>query len=250
MSTAVHAGHDLRPEVAARIAVDDDTRRREEDPFTDDFLGDRRNAGVSSIVPGSRSISTGRVRRAVYLRPDDAWGLDVWTDPAPRRRGAGVARRLRRLLRGRSPSVSTVSRPAARSSCSTCTRTTTVARAPTRPAGPECRQPGGQRRHRCPRSAAMGAGRRAVHRRSARRAGRRSPSSTFARTSASAAATFSRWVASRYPDTGCALAIEFKKVFMDEWTGEPDDRHLAELAGALAACSTSRRSTSWPGSVR
>ena len=45
----------------------------------------------------------------------------------------------------------------------------------------------------------------------------------------------SRWVAGRYPDTGCALAIEFKKVFMDEWTGEPDVAHITEIAGALAA---------------
>ena len=61
MSTAVHAGHVLRPAVAARMAIDDDTRRREEDPFTDDFSV-TWNAGRSSIVPGSRSISTDRVK--------------------------------------------------------------------------------------------------------------------------------------------------------------------------------------------
>ena len=44
----------------------------------------------------------------------------------------------------------------------------------------------------------------------------------------------SRWVDRRYPGRGCALAIEFKKVFMDEWTGEPDEGHLEELRGALA----------------
>ena len=48
------------------------------------------------------------------------------------------------------------------------------------------------------------------------------------------------------PESGCALAIEFKKVFMDEWTGEPDDDHLAQLTGAFAAvgarsCSASSR---------
>ena len=44
-----------------------------------------------------------------------------------------------------------------------------------------------------------------------------------------------RWVDRRYRGRGCALAIEFKKVFMDEWTGELDERHLEELRGALAA---------------
>ena len=56
-----------------------------------------------------------------------------------------------------------------------------------------------------------------------------------ARTSASAADTSADGSPSRYPDTGCVLAIEFKKVFMDEWSGEPDVAHITEIAGALAA---------------
>lgn len=44
-----------------------------------------------------------------------------------------------------------------------------------------------------------------------------------------------RWVNDRYPGQGCALAIEVKKTFMDEWTGLVDDGHLDELRDALAA---------------
>jgi N-formylglutamate amidohydrolase len=44
-----------------------------------------------------------------------------------------------------------------------------------------------------------------------------------------------RWVDQRYKGKGCALAIEFKKVFMDEWTGEADAGHVEELRRALAA---------------
>jgi hypothetical protein len=33
---------------------------------------------------------------------------------------------------------------------------------------------------------------------------------------------FSRWIHRRFPGTGCALALELKKVFMNEWTGELD----------------------------
>ncbi len=43
-----------------------------------------------------------------------------------------------------------------------------------------------------------------------------------------------QWVHERYAEVGCALAIELKKTFMDEWTGVPDDRHLEELTGAFA----------------
>ena len=45
----------------------------------------------------------------------------------------------------------------------------------------------------------------------------------------------SRWVHRRFAGRGCALAIEFKKVFMDEWTGALDEQHLEELREALAS---------------
>ena len=43
----------------------------------------------------------------------------------------------------------------------------------------------------------------------------------------------SRWVNDRYAGRGFALALEFKKVFMDEWTGVVDPQHLEALAAAL-----------------
>src|SRR4051812_28667298 len=75
--TAVHAGHDLRPEIAERIALDEDTRRREEDPFTDQLMGDD---GVRAAVHRSRfEVDLNRPREtAVYREPEDAWGLDLW----------------------------------------------------------------------------------------------------------------------------------------------------------------------------
>ncbi|HWM15462.1 MAG TPA: N-formylglutamate amidohydrolase, partial [Microbacterium sp.] len=42
------------------------------------------------------------------------------------------------------------------------------------------------------------------------------------------------WVHERYPGIGCVLAVEFKKTFMDEWTGQPDDSRIEHLARALA----------------
>jgi hypothetical protein len=48
-------------------------------------------------------------------------------------------------------------------------------------------------------------------------------------------AHLAQWVHTRYPDTGCALALEFKKTFMDEWTGEVDHNRLDALTEALGA---------------
>jgi N-formylglutamate deformylase len=45
----------------------------------------------------------------------------------------------------------------------------------------------------------------------------------------------SAWVHGTFPTTGCALALEFKNSFMDEWSGRVDDEQLAALSRALAA---------------
>lgn len=53
---------------------------REEDPFTDHWVGIAQN---SIVVDQSRfEVDLNRPRdRAVYLKPDDAWGLDLWSSP-------------------------------------------------------------------------------------------------------------------------------------------------------------------------
>jgi hypothetical protein len=38
-----------------------------------------------------------------------------------------------------------------------------------------------------------------------------------------------RFVHQRYPGRGCAIAVEFKKFFMDEWTGVPDATELSAM---------------------
>jgi hypothetical protein len=44
-----------------------------------------------------------------------------------------------------------------------------------------------------------------------------------------------RFVHETFPDAGCAIAIEFKKFFMDEWTGEPDREALLAMRAMIAA---------------
>jgi len=43
-----------------------------------------------------------------------------------------------------------------------------------------------------------------------------------------------RFVHDRYPKSGCAIAIEFKKFFMDEWSGQPDPAELAMMRAFIA----------------
>ncbi|HEC15932.1 MAG TPA: N-formylglutamate amidohydrolase [Sedimenticola sp.] len=78
--TAVHSGHALREELREIIALDEKTRLREEDPFTDAWVCISDNY----ILP-ERSrfeVDLNRARdEAVYLSPGDAWGLKLWKTP-------------------------------------------------------------------------------------------------------------------------------------------------------------------------
>ncbi len=79
-ATAIHAGHALRGELLPLMALDEATRLREEDPYTDYWV---------KIVPGwivmthSRfEVDLNRDRdEAVYRAPDMAWGLHLWKAP-------------------------------------------------------------------------------------------------------------------------------------------------------------------------
>ena len=48
-------------------------------------------------------------------------------------------------------------------------------------------------------------------------------------------ANLAAWVHQRYPTSGCAIALEFKKTFMDEWSGDVDEERLVALRDALAS---------------
>ena len=77
VAVALHDGHDVRPEVAAQFAITEAERRREEDPFTAAWtvIGDTQIVGKRSRF----EFDLNRPReKAVYLKPEDAWGLKVW----------------------------------------------------------------------------------------------------------------------------------------------------------------------------
>lgn len=80
IAAAIHNGHDTRPGVEARLALGEDERLREEDPYT----GVWTQVAKTQIV-GLRSrfeVDLNRPRaKAVYRNPADSWGLNVWDTP-------------------------------------------------------------------------------------------------------------------------------------------------------------------------
>lgn len=84
MATAIHAGHELRGELLPLIALDAFERSHEEDPYTDYWV----KVLPSWLVP-TRSrfeVDLNRDRdEAVYLTPEMAWGLHLWKTPPDRK---------------------------------------------------------------------------------------------------------------------------------------------------------------------
>lgn len=77
IAAAIHDGHALRRELNDLIALNEAERLREEDPYTAPWA-----AVAETRIIGLRSrfeVDLNRPRdSAVYLTPEDAWGLQVW----------------------------------------------------------------------------------------------------------------------------------------------------------------------------
>lgn len=84
MATAIHAGHEIRAELLPLIALDEADRAREEDPYTDYWV---KVVPTWLIPTHSRfEVDLNRERdEAVYTRPEMAWGLRLWKQPLKRK---------------------------------------------------------------------------------------------------------------------------------------------------------------------
>ena len=80
--TAIHEGHEVRPEILKYFAISESERLREEDPYTG-FFTDISESRI--IVNTSRfEVDLNRPRdQAVYRKPEQSWGLNVWKDNVP-----------------------------------------------------------------------------------------------------------------------------------------------------------------------
>ena len=226
VATAIHDGHDLRPDVAQAMALDDAERLREEDPFTGQAIID---VPAHVIVHRSRfEFDLNRAAdSAVYETAEQSWGLKVWhgdqVGPALARRSLAIHaeyyRSLAALLDGvaaRHPQFLVID-----------VHSYNHRRGgPDDDATPQAQAPdinigtfSMPREHWAflvdPLIEAMAEfdfnGRRLDVRENIAFQGKGEQT---------------RFVHQRYPARGCAIAFEFKKFFMDEWTGEPDPAEL------------------------
>ena len=234
VATAIHDGHELRPDIAARIALSDSDQLREEDPFTGEAV---RGAAQHVIVHRSRfEFDLNRDSdNAIYQTPEQSWGLDVWRagglEPALVQGSLDLHARYYRMLgalldvvaeRHERFLVIDVHSYNHRRSGATA-EPTPQEKAPDINIG-TFSMPREQWAFLVdPLMEAMRKfdfnGRRLDVRENVAFQGKGEQT---------------RFVHQRYPGRGCAIALEFKKFFMDEWSGHPDRKEVTAMRALVA----------------
>jgi hypothetical protein len=233
LATAIHDGHELRPEVAAAMALSDEDRLREEDPFTGQAILD-----VPTHIIAHRSRFEFDLNRgadeAIYRTPEQSWGLTVWKsecDEATCAESLDLHASYYRMLGGLLDEIAEMHRRFVLIDVHSynhrrdgpSTSPTAQADAPDINIG-TFSMPREQWAFLLdPLMEAMRSfdfnGRTLDVRENVAFQGKGEQT---------------RFVHERYPGQGCAIALEFKKFFMDEWTGEPDRRELDAMRRFIA----------------
>jgi N-formylglutamate amidohydrolase len=234
LATAIHNGHEVRPEVEALMAISENDRLREEDPFTELLIRDVPNR---IVFHRSRfEVDLNRAREAgVYLSPDQAWGMDIWNEtPGPDNveDSLGVHdayyAMLRHVLRGLED----------RHGCFVVLDVHSY----------NHRRDGAEALPSDPETAPeINIGTFSMNRdrwshvvdpfmaklRAFEFCGRHMDVRENVAFQGKGEQT--RFIHEAFPETGCAIAIEFKKFFMDEWTGLPDRQALLAMRAMIAS---------------
>jgi N-formylglutamate amidohydrolase len=229
VSCALHAGHEIRDSLRPFLATSDDDRRREEDPCTE-LIADV-DVGLIQVLRSRFEVDLNRQRsRAVYSGPEDTWGLDPYRVELPaHERDASLHlydefyTRLERMLGAVVASHG-------------CAIVLDVHSYNHRRAGPEAR-------HDDPAAnpeVNLGTGTMDASRWSAVASGVVSDLSgaglDVRENVRFTGGHMAAWAHKRFGGDVCVLALEFKKTYIDEWTGEVDGAHVERLRTALAAC--------------
>ena len=83
LTTAVHAGHQIRDELKPYLEADDTIYRREEDPLTDILAGTGDH--IFCCYNSRFEVDLNRSRElALATNPDKTWGLRIWKSQPPK----------------------------------------------------------------------------------------------------------------------------------------------------------------------
>ena len=231
VATAVHHGHDIRPDLLRFIGLPQADRLREEDPFT----------GVWTTVAPTRVVATqsrfqvdlNRPRETcIYLKPEDCWGLELYAQEPPHQELERSLVEYDNFYRGMHDLLTDITREHKCVVVYDLHSYNHRRQGPDGPAADESMNPqvnvgtGTMDRQRWGsvvdafidslRAYDFPGGQLDV-RENIKFKGR----------------GFPRFVHRQFPRAGCAMAVEFKKLFMDEWTGRVDEDAHRAIRAAL-----------------
>lgn len=233
LATAVHAGHQIRRELLPLLAADEDKRRRDEDPLTD-LLAAVAESCV--LVRQSRfEVDLNRPRaRALTLDPEETWGIRFWQERPP----TAVLERSLALHDAFYARMAAVLNQLLASN--DCVLVLDVHSYNHRRGGPDSEpaaaaenptidlgiteinlqrwRPLVQQFAAALRQQPLGSARTDV------RFNVRYPDGGY----------FPKWINAHYEDRLCVLTLEYKKMFMDEWSGIVDLHLLEQLRVGLS----------------
>ncbi len=227
IGVALHAGHNLRSEIVPLLAIDEAARFREEDPYSDYWT---LACGTQLLTLRSRfEADLNRPREeAVYRTPEDAWGHRIWKEAPSEAVVAGSLAEHDRFYHELEQDLRAVERQVGRFVVLEFHSYNHRRDGPEAPPAdiadnPEINIGTGalDRSFWAPvidrfiveLAGFDFLGRHLDVRENVKFRGR----------------YLSHFVHDRFPKSGCVLAIEVKKFFMDEWTGLADTRQIAAL---------------------
>ncbi len=241
VATAIHAGHELRDDVAALMKLAEADRLREEDPFTDRWVDVAANR---MVVHRSRfEVDLNRPReKAVYRVPDDAWGLDVWQTEPPDEVIAGSLDLYDRFYAELGELCDQIVETHGRVVVLDLHSYNHRRLGPDQPVDDPELNPEINLGTKSIEAAswqpvveAFSATMRDVPFYDGHLDVRSNVKFT--------GGAMTRWVNARYGDKGCSIAVEMKKIYMDEWSGTVDEEITTTIGRTLEQAAEAVRST-------
>nr|WP_314259841.1 N-formylglutamate amidohydrolase [uncultured Devosia sp.] len=228
IGTAIHNGHHVRADIKPLMALDDSSRLREEDPFTEYTIRDVPNRVV--FHRSRFEIDLNRAKDgAIYLTPEQAWDLDVWArHPSDEQISASLhihdsyysmlAHMLSEIEAEFGSFVLLDMHSYNHRRSGPHGEATNPEDAPIVNIGTSSMD----RAHWAPVLDPFIDSLRSFQFRGQSMDVREN-------IAFQGRGEQTRFVHENFPQSGCAIAVEFKKIFMDEWTGEPDREALESL---------------------